>query len=89
MINIIATDTFTKKAKKFFKKHPDLKSRFKKILILLSANPAHSSLRLHYIERHHVHSISITIRYRAMIRVRIKDDGCIYLMDIGNHDELY
>jgi len=40
-------ESYLKKEKQLFRKHPDLKDRYKKILTLLITNPHYPSLRLH------------------------------------------
>ncbi len=89
MIELILTDSYKRRAKKFFKKHPELIKQYEKTLKLLVLNPAHPSLRLHAIESKKLHSISINMSYRVLLSLRIKEDGTIMLIDIGNHDEVY
>ncbi len=89
MIKLILTDSYKRRAKKFFKKHPELIKQYEKTLKLLVLNPAHPSLRLHAIESKKLHSISINMSYRVLLSLRIKEDGTIMLIDIGNHDEVY
>ena len=45
--NLIFTEQYTKRAARFFKRHPELRGQYLKTLQLLEANPHHPSLRLH------------------------------------------
>ena len=90
MAEIIYTESYTKRAKIFIKKHPDLLSQYEKTLKLLEMNPNHPSLRLHKLhgKLSELYSISINISYRISIDFLIQDD-IIIPVDIGSHDELY
>ena len=90
MAKIIYTESYIKRAKKFIKKHPELLSQYKKTLILLEMNPAHTSLKLHKLGGKHkgLYSVSINISYRISMELMIKKDTIIPI-DVGNHDEVY
>lgn len=90
MAEIIYTDSYNKRAKKFIKKHPDLLSQYEKTLKLLEINPNHPSLRLHKLKGKlsELYSISINISYRICIDFIIEDDKIIPI-DVGSHDEVY
>ncbi len=90
MAEIIYTESYLKRAKKFFKKHPELIFQYEKTLKLLEANPAHPSLRLHKLHGRHfqLYSVSINISYRVCIDF-IVDRNEIIPVDIGFHDEIY
>ena len=47
---LIYPESYIKRAKKFLKKHPELRSQYAKTLQLLELNPYHPSLRLHALE---------------------------------------
>ena len=87
---IIITDEFDKKIKKFLKKHSDLYPKVVKTMTLLSDNPFHPSLRLHKLKGNlcEYHSVSIDMSYRIVIEFIIKDEKIIPL-DIGSHEEVY
>jgi len=87
---ILYTDSYLKRAKKFIKKHPDLISQYEKTLKLLEINPYHPSLRLHRLrgKLSELYSVSINISYRITIFFIIQDDKIIPI-DIGSHDEIY
>lgn len=90
MYKIAITESYLKKAKKFFSKHPDILGRYEKVLMLLSTNPWHPSLRLHKLSGRlsGLLSVSINISYRLVICFIIKDE-LIVPVDVGSHDEVY
>jgi toxin HigB-1 len=87
---ILYTDSYNKRAKKFLKKHPELLSQYEKTLKLLEINPLHPSLRLHKLQGglSDLHSVSINISYRISIFFMIEDNQIIPI-DIGTHEEVY
>lgn len=90
MYNIIFTESYVKRAKKFAKKHPELMKQYQKTLQLLEINPSHPSLRLHKLEGKIslYYSVSINMTYRITIDFLIKDEKIIAIC-IGKHDEVY
>ena len=90
MYSLIFTESYEAKAKKFFKKHPELKSQYEKVLGLLELNPYHPSLRLHKVNIHgnEVSSVSINMSYRLTIDLLI-DESEIIPLNIGSHDDVY
>lgn len=90
MAEIIYTESYIKRARKFIKKHPDLLSQYEKTLKLLEINPEHPSLRLHKLrgKLSELYSVSINITYRICIDFLIEDDKIIPI-DVGTHDEVY
>jgi mRNA-degrading endonuclease YafQ of YafQ-DinJ toxin-antitoxin module len=87
---ILYTDSYLKRARKFIKKHPDLISQYEKTLKILEINPYHPSLRLHKLrgKLSELYSVSINISYRVTIIFLIENDKIIPI-DIGSHDEVY
>jgi len=87
---ILYTDSYNKRARKFLKKHPELLSQYEKTLKLLEINPYHPSLRLHKLQGRltDLHSVSINVSYRISIFFIIEDDR-IVPVDIGTHEEIY
>jgi len=87
---IIYTDSYNRRANKFFRKHPELLGQYEKTLKLLEANPFHPSLRLHKLQGRlsELHSVSINMAYRISIFFIIEKDQIIPV-DIGTHDEVY
>ncbi|HPQ54918.1 MAG TPA: type II toxin-antitoxin system mRNA interferase toxin, RelE/StbE family [Spirochaetota bacterium] len=90
MTEIIYTESYIKRARKFIRKHPDLVSQYEKTLKLLEVNPHHPSLRLHKLKGRlsELYSVSINISYRISIDFIIEKDRII-LIDVGSHDEVY
>ena len=90
MAEILYTDSYLKRARKFIKKHPDLISQYEKTLKILEINPFHPSLRLHKLQGRlsQLYSVSINISYRMTIIFMIEDDKIIPI-DLGSHDEVY
>ena len=90
MAELIFTESYIKKAKKFFKKHPELLTQYEKTLKLLELNPNHPSLRIHKLHGRlsELYSVSINISFRISVLFLIEDDR-IVPVDIGSHDEIY
>jgi mRNA-degrading endonuclease YafQ of YafQ-DinJ toxin-antitoxin module len=83
-------DTFIKKSRKFFKKHPDLIEVFKSVILQLEDDYQSPNLRLHKLKGKlkAFHAVSLTYQYRVVIILKIEDKKII-LVDIGTHDEVY
>ena len=90
MYKIHFSKKYEKKAKKFFKKHSNLKEKYKKTIQILATNPYHPSLRLHKLQGrlNKFYSISLDMEHRIIIDFIIVDKEII-LIDIGTHDEVY
>jgi addiction module RelE/StbE family toxin len=90
VVDILYTESYLKRAKRFIKKHPELVSQYEKTLELLEINPYHPSLRLHKLtgKLSELYSISINISYRIAIYFLIEKNTIIPI-DIGSHDEIY
>lgn len=89
-MQIITTQGYKKIFQKFIIKHPNLLSRYKKVLYLMGENIFHPSLRLHQLQGEHkgIYSISINISYRITLDLKIEND-IVILLNIGSHDEVY
>ncbi len=87
---LIFTDQYTKRAARFLKCHPELRSQYLKTLQLLEANPHHPSLRLHALSGKltGLHSISINISYRITLELVIQNNEIIPV-NVGDHDTVY
>jgi len=87
---IIFTESYVRRARKFFIKHPEILGHYEKCLLLMASNPFHPSLRIHALQGKlkGLHSISITLSYRLTIEFLI-DDKEIIPIDIGTHDRVY
>jgi len=90
MYSIIYTESYEQKAKKFLRKHPELKGQYEKTFKLLELNPFHPSLRIHKvnIQGNEVYSISINMSYRITIDLLIAELEIIPI-NIGTHDDVY
>ena len=90
MFKLVITESYLKRARKFFAKHPQVLQQYEKMLQLLCINPQHPSLRLHKLSGRlkGLFSVSINISYRVVINFIIRNDQ-IVLIDIGSHDEVY
>jgi len=88
--SLIISEQYTKRAARFIKRHPELKSQYLKTLQLLVANPFHPSLRLHALSGRlsALHSVSINISYRITLELIIKDEQIIPV-NVGDHDSVY
>ena len=87
---LIITISYKKRAKRFFKKHPDIFKRYEKTLFILESDPFHPSLRLHKLKGKlsEFYSVSINMEYRVVIDFIIENEKIIPI-DIGSHDEVY
>ena len=87
---IIFTESYVRRARKFFRKHPDILPQYEKCLQLMELNPFHPSLRLHPLhgKLKGIFSISITLHYRLTIEFLINGKEIVPI-HIGTHDEVY
>ena len=87
---LVFTDDYTRRALRFLKRHPELKSQYAKTLALLEMNPHHPSLRLHALSGRlqGVYSVSINLSYRITLELLIQDQQIIPL-NVGDHDAVY
>lgn len=87
---LIFPGSYQKREKAFLKKHPDLRERYFKTLLLLEQNPMHPSLRLHPLQGRlaGLHSVSISLQYRITLELEIREQEIVFV-DIGSHGEVY
>lgn len=87
---LIYPDSYTRRARKFLRKHPEIHNQYKKTLQLLELNPSHPSLRLHGLEGRleGLSSVSINMSYRIVLELEIRGEEII-LINVGNHDQVY
>ena len=87
---LVFTDQYNRRAAKFLKQHPTLRSTYLKTLQLLEANPAHPSLRLHALRGKFdgLHSVSINLSCRITLELVIQDQQIIPV-NVGDHDAVY
>lgn len=88
--SIKLTDSYTRLALRFLKRHPEILRQYVKTLALLEANPHHPSLRLHALagKHQHLHSVSINLSYRITLDFLIQDQ-LIIPINVGDHDTVY
>jgi addiction module RelE/StbE family toxin len=87
---IVTPDQFLRQARKFFRKHPDLKARFAKVIKDLQNDPFNPQLALHPLSGKFVglYAIRLTYSYRITLTLMVSEKE-IVLLDIGSHDEVY
>ena len=87
---LVFTESYIKRAKRFAKRHPELRSQYEKTLLLLEQNPFHPSLRLHSLTGRlsGLHSVSINVTYHLTLELLIHDET-IVLINVGSHEEVY
>ena len=90
MFSIGAPLQFLRQANKFFRKHPDLKPRFARLVSDLRQDPFQPHLKLHPLSGKLAgcHAVSLTHGFRITLTLFITE-GEIVLLDIGSHDEVY
>jgi len=90
MYAVQTTDQFLRQAKKFFKKHPDLKPHFGRLVTELTKDPFQSARELHPLsgKLEGIWAVSLTYKYRVTLTLMISEKE-ITLLDIGSHDEVY
>lgn len=90
MYRVVFTDSYTKRAIRFLRKHPELRKQYEKTLKMLEINPFHPALRLHKLAGclQGVHSVSINISYRITLEFFIEDSTLVPI-NVGTHDVVY
>ena len=87
---LVFTEAYNKRAAKWLKRHPELRTQYLKTLQLLELNPFHPSLRLHPLggRLQGVHAMSINLSYRITLELLVSDQE-IVLINVGDHDSVY
>ena len=87
---LLFTEQYNRRAARFLKQHPELRSTYLKTLQLLEAKPAHPSLRLHALRGKFdgLHSVSINLSHRITLELLIQDQKIIPV-NVGDHDAVY
>ena len=87
---LVFTERYTRIAKRFLQRHPDMARAYVKTLALLEVNPQHPSLRLHALGGRlaGVHSVSINLSYRITLLLLITEREIVPL-NVGDHDAVY
>lgn len=87
---VVFTESYTRRAIRFIRKHPEVRQQYEKTLQLLELDPFHPSLRLHKLKGRlsDLHSVSINLSYRITLEFLIEGRTLIPVA-IGSHDEVY
>ena len=87
---LIYPESYTKRVKKFLRKHPEIRKQYQKTLELLELNPYHPSLRLHNLSGRlkSLSSVSINMSYRITLEFEITEKEII-LINVGDHGQVY
>jgi mRNA-degrading endonuclease YafQ of YafQ-DinJ toxin-antitoxin module len=87
---LVFTESYTRRAIRFIRKHPEVRQQYEKTLQLLELNPFHPSLRLHKLKGRlsDLHSVSINLSYRITLEFLIEGQTIIPVA-IGAHDDVY
>jgi mRNA-degrading endonuclease YafQ of YafQ-DinJ toxin-antitoxin module len=87
---LIFTEQYNRRAARFLKRHPEIREQYRKMLLLLQANPHHPSLRPHALAGKFagLHSVSINLSYRITIDFIIRERQ-IVPVNVGDHDAVY
>lgn len=87
---VLTSTQFLRHSRKFFRKHPELKPAFAKLVEALCSDPFQPSLRLHPLKGslQGMHAVSLTYNYRVTLTLKVMEEEII-LLDIGSHDEVY
>ena len=86
---LLFTHSYTRRAARFIRRHPELRGQYRKTLELLELNPFHPSLRIHKLSGPHagLHSVSINVSCRITLQFLIVDRH-IVPVDVGSHDQV-
>ena len=87
---LVFTESYTRRAIRFLRRHPELRTQYYKTFELLQLNPFHPSLRLHKLSGplRDLHSVSINMSYRITLEF-IVSATTIIPVHVGRHDEVY
>jgi mRNA-degrading endonuclease YafQ of YafQ-DinJ toxin-antitoxin module len=87
---LVWTATFTRTARKFLRRHPDLDGLLEDVLRQLEIDPHAPRLRLYPLKGRHSgkQAVSLAYEHRIVILLCLTEKE-ILLLDVGNHDEVY
>lgn len=90
MYTLVWTAGFTRSARKFAKRHPELRERFAAVLRDIEKDPFQPHLRYHHLSGNleGIEAVSITYSYRITLTVVVTEREVI-LLDVGSHDAVY
>ena len=89
MYKLIFSRSYEEKAKRFFRKHPEILKQYGKTLELLELNPFHPSLRLHKFKTSSFegYSVSVNLSHRISLEFLVTEKEII-LVNIGDHQDI-
>jgi len=90
VFTLVTTEFFLRRARKFLKKHPDLREKFAEVTDDLRRDPFANHLKYHQLggKLKDVQAVSITYEYRIILTLMVSEKEVV-LLDIGSHDEVY
>ncbi|MDH3976699.1 MAG: plasmid stabilization protein [Deltaproteobacteria bacterium] len=90
MYSLVWTEHFTRSAKKFMRKHPEVKVKFADTLRDLETDPASPHLKLHALSGRlkGIQAVRLTYSFRITLTIKIVEEEII-LLHIGSHDAVY
>lgn len=90
MFTLVTTEYLLRRARRFLKKHPDLRGRFAQVLDDLKQDPFSPHLVYHQLggRLKELQAVRINYDYRIILTIKITDKEVV-LLDIGSHDEVY
>ena len=90
MYTLTWTAHFIRSAKKFTKRHPELKKKLADVLRDLEKDPLQPHLEYHHLsgKQAGVQAVRLTYSYRITLTLMVTEKEVI-LLDIGSHDEVY
>ena len=90
MFTLVWAPSFTREARRFLRKHPDLRVDVEQALQDLEIDPFQSHLKLHPLrgQLEGMHAISVTYSHRIILILQVTERE-ITLLDIGSHDDVY
>lgn len=85
-MNLVFSRRFEEDYKKLLRAGEKYRNKVLKTLEILAENIEHPSLRLHKLNNRHSYSVSVDMKIRILMEI---EDDMIFLIRIGNHDEVY
>jgi mRNA-degrading endonuclease YafQ of YafQ-DinJ toxin-antitoxin module len=87
---LVTTRHFERRARKFLRKHPDLRPVLRDTLDQLSEDPFEPRFKLHALSGSlsGIQAVSLTHSFRLTLILKVTEEE-ILLLDIGTHDEVY
>ena len=84
MFTLVTTEFFLRRARKFLKRHPDLRERFAEVTNDLQRDPFASHLKYHHLggKLKDVQAVSITYEYRIILTLMALEKEVV-LLDVG------